>query len=42
MVRLWWQAAMDDAEEPPPLPIGRLRIPTELLLSRLGLLAYQH
>ena len=37
-----WQAAIDDAEEPPPLPIGRLRIPTELLLSRLGLLAYQH
>lgn len=33
-------SAQHHADEPPPLPEGRLRIPTELLLSRLGLLDY--
>lgn len=32
--------AQQQADEPPPLVTGRLRIPTELLLSRLGLLDY--
>lgn len=31
---------LPDSDEPPPLPHGRLRIPTELLLSRLGLREY--
>ncbi len=31
----------DDRDQPPTPPKGRLRIPTELMLTRLGLLQYQ-